>query len=262
MTIHDTFAPVFAAGWEELLTALLPLVLLVFWIIGQLSDAKNKNKAKQPPRQQPPGGPPQAREQAARGPDAIRNQVEEFLRHAGGQGEDAGQQGQPAARAAEARMAPIEGVSEIELVIDEDPPSRRPLSKPLQSIRESADARAAQAPRGRPGQPPLSPTTFDEHESVVEHVTQHISSGRVEMADHLSHLGERVVRADQEFDEKMHERFDHDLGELASRRAERMRQQESVVVRESAAAQIASMLANPEGVRQAVILNEILRRPE
>ena len=56
-----------------------------------------------------------------------------------------------------------------------------------------------------------------KHESVAEHVADHISSSSHTIGDHASHLGQRVVQADEQFDVEIKARFDFAYSDLATR---------------------------------------------
>jgi hypothetical protein len=90
-------------------------------------------------------------------------------------------------------------------------------------------------------------------------VAEQVASRSESLARNASKLGQRIVAEDEQFDVQLKAKFDHSLGRLSESAAT----SEPVLqpVNDTPAGQIAAMLANPEGVRQAVILNEILRRP-
>jgi hypothetical protein len=94
-------------------------------------------------------------------------------------------------------------------------------------------------------------------ESVEQHVRSHIDTSR--LARHAEKLGEQVGLADDVMDARLHKTFDHDVGTLS---------QGSAVVQlpPPAGARRASpfleLMADRKSVRQAIILSEILRRPE
>jgi hypothetical protein len=71
-----------------------------------------------------------------------------------------------------------------------------------------------------------------------------------------------VKKADAQFDVQLHQKFDHELGSLANRGEDSRPVSAASIAALSPAAQIAGMLSSPDGVRQAIVLNEILRRPE
>jgi hypothetical protein len=244
----------------ELLGSIVGLVVLVMWVIRQIVEA-NKQAGppkgqpqpapQQPAQPQPPQGPQRAGQQA----DPLRNQVEEFLRRAGrARGGD-----QPAPR----RVRPA-GASEIEVLIDEDraPPERRPLAEPLRPVE--------QMPAGRPRQMPAAPRkarparepAVSHRETVAEHVAENVTAHSRALGEQTSRLGQRIIEDDHQFDVQLKAKFDHSVGTLTgSDVADAAR---AAAVADDAlrpAAQIATLLASPDGMRQAMILNEILRRP-
>jgi len=172
-----------AMGW---LQALIFLVFVVLWVLGQIADAKRKRALPKPDRKLIP--PPRPADQA----DALREQVEEFLQQ-----------------------------------VDREP----------ELVELEPEVGEVLADDERPA-----------HESVAEHVVEHIGSASSSFKEQTSHLGEG---------------FDHALGSLESRYVARMKKQE-----EQKAAQpdtpvevLAELLASPQKVRQAIVLNEILRPP-
>lgn len=261
-----------AAGfWETVFF----VVVFILWAVGQAMAAKKKPPVK--PRQRQPRPQPQRQPQAAQpqaprqqpkrmvGPmaaggqpapvprgDRLREQVEEFLRRAGQQAEQLGpgpaaQREEPAAAPRKPKVKAAE--QEVEILLDE---GRATPAVPRLSGSRAEDRRR------RPIAAPLTPL---RHGSVAEHVAEHISSASRQIAEHTSHLGEEVALADDKVEARIHHKFDHELGSLGKLHSEREREQMQVH-RNSPAAQIAAMMANPEGVQQAIVLSEILRRPE
>lgn len=269
---------ILADGWEDIIGSLVGLVFLILWVVGQFAGAKKEEKkqiAAQPAERKPaprPGQPrpPEqkaepVRAQGAAAPDPLRNQVEEFLRRAGRQPQAeqprAGQaQPAPAARGRQRPAAARR--DEIEVLVPDQPVARRePLAKPLRPTERPAAA-GRRPPSAQKPRPAAKRRGLRDHESVAEHVTDHISSSARELADHSVLLGQRVVQADEQFDVQLQSKFDHEVGTLGERHAQRMKEEaQKKPVAPTPAAQIAAMLTHPEGVRQAIILNEILRRP-
>jgi hypothetical protein len=243
----------------EVISALVGLGILLLSVIKQIMDA---NKKAQPaaPRPQPAvakaagagGGPPAGGAQA----DPLRNQVEEFLRRAGQppQAAEAKPVGRPERKAA----------NEIEVLIDEMPRERRPLAEPLRPLASTTSAPPSPPPRqtgkvksDRPKSTPRSPKP--RRTSVAEHVAENVAARSRNLAQQASNLGRRIIQEDAQFDEQLKAKFDHAVGTLGS--SATTSAQEPTVAANSPAASIAAMLANPDGVRQAVLINEILRRP-
>jgi hypothetical protein len=219
----------------------------VLWVIQRIAEATKEIKkpeggrpAGPQPAQAAPGRPQPMGQQA----DPLRNQVEEFLRRAGAQ-----QPNQPPQQPR--RQAPP--VQEIEVLLDDDAVAeRRPARVPLrQSDTKPAAAARQQAPR--------RPVTSQKRKTLAERATERAAARAERLSKQTSQLGRRVIAEDQEFDTQLKAKFDHSVGTLAG---QTVASSELVPVETSTPAeQIAAMLANPDGVRQAIVLNEILRRP-
>jgi len=220
------------------------LVVLFFGVMKQLFDSsKEANKKKSattagpqpfPPQPQPaPQRPVQGGGQA----DPLRNQVEEFLRRASKPPEkEPARQPQP----------PRRPNSEIELLVGDDVRKQRtsPAAAAAQAAAAADKKRAARRPSKR--------------QTVAEHVEQQVAARSQSIAQKASNLGQRIVSEDEQFDVQLKAKFDHTVGSLATSASST---DERAPTPTSPAAQIAAMLANPDGVRQAVVINEILRRP-
>jgi hypothetical protein len=82
------------------------------------------------------------------------------------------------------------------------------------------------------------------------------------LGEQTSRLGQRIIDDDQQFDVQLKAKFDHTVGTLTGSDVATAAQAAAAAAAASRpAAQIAALLASPEGMRQAVVLNEILRRP-
>jgi hypothetical protein len=214
------------------------VVALVAWVIRQIVEA-NKQAAPAKP-----------------GPVPLRNQVEEFLRRAGRvpQAEKAG---------ADPRRARPVGTSEIELLVDDEAPrsERGPLAEPLRKQQTSA-APLSQPAKGSRTPRPARKNNLQRRETVAEHVAENVASHSRAVADQASRLGQRIIEDDHQFDVQLKAKFDHTVGTLTGS-AVTAAEQAAAAAADAAtpAAQIAATLANPEGVRQAIVLNEILHRP-
>lgn len=237
-------AALFAADWVDVL---IPVVVFLVWLINQIAGAK---KAAPPVRPQPrPNAPPNPAGQPAApqagGKRGLMDEVEQFLREA----RKAMEQQQQAA-GQRAKPAP--------------PPQPRPAAK-------------SKPPRTKKPQPPatkqvgrLSPTDqpriqsrladrqLDEVRlggSVAQHVQEHLDTSRFdERAGKLSHLRQRV---EQDIGSHVQQVFDHQVGSLAPQAAAPAAAGDAP----NPAAQIAAMLRDPAGMRNAIILQEILSPP-
>ena len=226
--------PLFAAA--DFIQLLIYGIVFLFWVFGQLLGNKKNKKQPRPRPQQPqpvdmaegmpelrrPG--PGNRGPGNRGPgnpgpinqeDALRSEVEDFLRRAQGK-----------------------------------PPKSKPTPQPVRQ-------REPLRPKRKK---PLIPVVAKEKrptlrsEGVAEHVSRHISTQ--DIAAHAQTLGAEVATADDQLESRLHKKFDHEIGHLEHR--ERAVKGPEVDM----AADVAAMLRSPEGMRQLIIANEILRRPE
>ncbi len=127
-----------------------------------------------------------------------------------------------------------------------------------------------------PSKPPRRPLGSQIQESVGEHVDTSRFSRRA------AELGDEVAHADDQLQARLDEKFDHDLGSLASVPGESATAATGDIFEsataatgdifasaktptgklpQTAAAGVAAMLADAQSIRQAIILSEILQRP-
>jgi len=221
------------------------IIVFVLYSIGQLVNAKEQAKKKpaQPRRpQRPPGQAPQGQALAGQKPpaagqnnqeEALRREVEDFLRRA---------QGKPPKRELPARPQSKPKPRKQK--------SRRPTAGQLESSAQLLPSEAAQ-PATHLGQ-----EGHMREEGVAEHVASHLSSKQ--MIEHAKHLGEQVVLSEERLESRLHQKFDHQLGSL-----KQQKKSTAPAARElSAAEEVVELLKKPGGMRQLVIAQEILRRPE
>jgi len=147
-------------------------------------------------------------------------------------------------------------------------------------LRRAAQARPAQGgPRApRPARPVVPPLVADavheqpvEAEIVGEHRRELESTISTDQFDQrTSRLGGEVVREEKQLREQVHGTFDREVSELSkrsskptgSRRKSRSKPRQSAALPETAAAGLAALLSNADSIRQAIVVNEILTRPE
>jgi hypothetical protein len=251
MVIVAFVQPVLAVDIGEVLVG---LVALIFVIIRQLFEANKNagaNRAKPPAIPQPqnpnkaPG--PAAGQQA----DPLRAQVEEFLRRAGRQP----QQNQPRPKSGQA--------SQIEVLLTPVQPEQRTMGQPLRQAEwRQTPASVAAPPQSAAGTERARNAARNKprkRKSVAEHVAEQVTSRAESLSVQASKLGQRIAAEDQQFDTQIKAKFDHAVGTLGGSESTSAEQTQQST--DSPAAQLAAMLANPGGIRQAVLVNEILRRP-
>jgi len=238
---------------------LVGLVALIFVIIRQLLEANKNagvNRVKPPPIPQPqPQNAnkvpvPAAGQQA----DPLRAQVEEFLRRAGRQP----QQNQPRPQS--------RPTSQIEILVNPSQPAeQRTIGQPLRQAEwRQTPASAAAPPQSAAGTERARNAARSgkqrKRKSVAEHVAEQVTSRADSLGAQASRLGQRIATEDQQFETKIKAKFDHTVGTLGGNDSPTAVEQTDLST-DSPAAQLAAMLANPAGIQQAVIVNEILRRP-
>lgn len=105
---------------------------------------------------------------------------------------------------------------------------------------------------------------------VAEHVKKYLDED--EFARREGSLGKEVAQADNEIDQHLRQTFDHRVGQLAAVPGEAAALTVAAESPELAAATdetpsafatgLLDLMANPDSLRQAIVLNEVLRRPE
>jgi hypothetical protein len=238
--------PLFAA---DIIQLIIFLFIVVSSIVAQIAKAMQERKKRLPAKPRPAVPAQPARDKKS----AIEQEIEAFLKKG---------QGKPAAERSNAeRMAAERSKEQRDLRSREQrkPPARRPKT-PVR-----AEARA-----NRPPRPPVPPTLegVAPGESVTSHVQRHVVAGGVGTRD--PRLAESIGQADERIESHLQNVFEHRVGRLGQTdRAERGISQgtdaavwETQTAVNPLAAQVHAMLASPDQVGAAIVLNEILRRPE
>jgi hypothetical protein len=240
-------APILLADLKEVLGALVPLAFLLLWVISQLVEAKKLGKQ--------PGGRKPAAPQPPRGPAPAQP----------GQGRAVGEPCAPLAGPRPQAPPAAAPASEIEVLLDDRPAAaeRGRLAQPLRPLDQRGNQRAGQStPASAPRRMPRRPVASRPGpESVAAHVAEHVDAAARALAERSARLGDRVIQADEQFDVQLKAKFDHRLGTLASERDAGQQERPAAPAADAPARQIAAMLADPAGVRQAIVLSEILNRP-
>ncbi|WP_428307621.1 hypothetical protein [Lacipirellula sp.] len=256
--------PLLLADLADLLRVVMPIIFVVIYGVAHLVGAMQQEKKKREqlaPRPKPepdpfdmgrPAGAPNqpAGDRSRPNPapaakpvtleETLRREVEEFLRRA--QGEQKPKPATAQKRPQQQRQAPPKKSEEPKL---EEVQPRRLVDAP-----GSLTSRAAEsvADTGRKNLPTGA--------AVDAYVTEQMR-GVASIGQHASRLGEEVAQADDRMQAQLQQKFDHRVGTLAP---------VSTAAPKSAAATAArefrELLARPGGMRQVIIANEILRRPE
>jgi hypothetical protein len=111
---------------------------------------------------------------------------------------------------------------------------------------------APQKPAPRP-----EPQRRSPRKSIESLVSADMSTA--DITEHASKLGLEVSHADEKMTAHLQERFQHQLGafQQSQQPTETRRRPKN-----DAAAEIAKLMRSPQGVRQAILVSEILRRPD
>ena len=231
----STMAPLLAADVGDLIQVVLIILFIVVPIVwGALNKFSQKQPQQRPGGRRPAGGAPRgAAAGGAPGGAAaggapgggLEDEIGEFLRRA--------------ARQRQGRAGPAA-----------QPAAAQPAGQQL------VEAQVV-------SQPAIG-------EGIREHVGEHLDAGKFQRR--AGELGGEVAQADEQIEQRLRAKFDHKVGRLAGRRGEtadapkvtQPTEPEDVPAElpSTAAAGLAAMLSNSVGIRQAIVINEILTRPE
>jgi len=229
---------------KQVLTAIVPLVLLVVWIISQVFGQKEAeaNKAK-------PAGNPRPRADEA----GMRDEIERFLREAKQQQQEPQNPEMAAAR----RLKRQQEKQEKE---------RSKQARQNEAARERARAAAAGSQRIYQDPEIIEDVHIVPSPSVSQHVSTYMDSSKFSQS--AAKLGEEVGLSDERLEERLQQTFDHNqsfdhkISNFAGEVGEVERGGAAVRHSVTSAAQISVLLRNPTTFRQVLIMNEILNRPD
>ncbi len=229
----NTLRPVLAAVNGDLLRLLVIIAILVLSGLGQLIGRLKQAK---PPRPGP-GRPQPPKPKVGQPDNPVAKEIDEFLRRVAERSQRKG----------------VEPVAKPRL--PELPAKPKVSALPKTSTEKPVVAEAAaEVPIGR---------------QVTEHVTKYLDEQ--EFARRSAQLGAEVAEIDREVDQHLRQTFDHSLSKLASVPGETaappsVESAEPVQVATAVAVagpeSLLLALAHPDSIRQAIVLNEILHRPE
>jgi hypothetical protein len=252
---RDAFLPILAANfpWQEVIGVIFMILYGLAQLLGGRQQAKRRAQRQRPalPRDEvvlgapPAAGQPQ---QPATIEEALRREVEEFLRRAQGDRPRAPVKPAPTASAPPAR--PQSGKQRRQ----GKPAASQPAQPPVRRIAEPAvplSRKAAEPTGAAPRRTPLG-------SGVTEHVALQTAEVAT-IARHATQLGETVAQADDKLAEHLRDKFVHQVGTLEHRDEAQKVQRTSTA--SPVAKQLFEMLSKPGGAKQLVIASEILRSP-
>jgi hypothetical protein len=167
----------------------------------------------------------------------MARDIEEFLR-----------------RAAERRKQAQQGGSSK----PQRPPARRqPPKQPPPRLTITEDD--VIKPRNKPL--PSSQRPSIGKESVSAHVNRYLDVS--DIVQHVDQLGDVIENADERMEAHLDEVFDHDVGKLSSKKQDSVtdKRPKSRTEENDVAKGILKMLQSPKTVRQAIMVAEVLKRP-
>ena len=220
----SSFPLLLAADWFDVIKALAPLFFILYWVLSNFVGGKKGQQA--PGQRRPVRAPPPAR--------PVNPPV------AGGSLQDEFQEIRRRAEAL-ANQRPNQPPPVVRPTKDETPRRRR---RPLSERPSTAPSVAQAAPEPR----------------KIGHLADALAQREERLATAEIRLT-AIERGDAERERHRHQTFDHRLGQLSdvqTQEAGAPAPQQPV----SPAASIAALMRSAGGVQQAVILGEILNRPE
>lgn len=247
-------APVLAdvGDWAKVIVF---IVIAVIWVIKRVMGIEapgQKPNVRRPeaPRPVKPVAAPVERKR-------IDDEVGEFLRRAAQQraGQQRAGQGQPKEQQADKRHV-AQPVAQAATPIAPAQPARRPLvERPVHA--RTADTRTVDVEA-------VEVEVLEDvyvGRSVADHVQQHLGARPVVQR---GPQGEVVESSVQNMQAHLQQTFDHEVGHLAQRSSAEGTSVATLAPDATlpTANQLRTILGSPQGVGQAILLSEILRRPE
>ncbi|MBA4016617.1 MAG: hypothetical protein C0483_05465 [Pirellula sp.] len=256
------FAPVLLADW---ISTTIWLVVISIGIINQLMGEKKKNAAKRAPPPPADGAKP------APGGKGLLDEVERFLQEARKATEQAqnrppqqqkpvvAPQQPPKQRRTPQQQRDQQQREQQQRAAAKKKQQRASATKPLsqEEPRRDSGPLSARQIGSMPQQLSAEEETF--RGSVSQHVSQHLDTSRfAERAGRLSHIQQSV---DTDISGHVRSVFDHQVGTLSQSGAPRDPNEAVPSESISPLDQIALMLRDPQSMRAAFIMQEILRPP-
>ncbi|MEM7784699.1 MAG: hypothetical protein AAF939_01885 [Planctomycetota bacterium] len=184
----------------------------------------------------------------------MARDIEEFLRKAAERrakqkGNAAPQKAEPQRERPARRLDPvvIEGVE----IIDPQPPQKK-----KQRLQSDIGNRKLGTNRKRKPQPDM------RRESVADHVERYLDTSSI--AQHAEQLGDRIASIHDQVEKEVHQHLDHDISRVDDTPTITDDPSPAIFGKRNAnaAIRLKEMLSNPNDVGNAILLAEILKRPD
>ncbi len=235
------FAPLFAMDLEKIIPIIIFAIVVLSSIVSQFLAKQRQQQGGRRPQRGPmdelqAGGQP-GRPQA-RKPAALEDEIGDFLRRAARGGQQPPQQARPP----QASLPP----------------------RPVQARPKPSRPSRPRAPVPRRAQQPLAAEIVDPARPPVgqglsEQIARDINTA--DIARHAGALGKETSQATAKLEHQIHEKFDHQLGDL-QRQPQATPAEPEATLPITSAAGLSALLSDAESLKQAIILNEILQRPD
>jgi hypothetical protein len=164
------------------------------------------------------------------------------------------------------RVAQMRAQAEAQAKGQQRPAQQQRPAPPPKPPRQQPPARLVPARQEAPPPPPLTAEVVEaELAEQGDRVSRRVSEdlrGTEQIAEHTRHLGEDVDAADEKMVAHLHQVFDHQLGRLKSTGGETALVKAERTSSELSLDQIMRLLRSPGSVRDAIVMSEVLRRPE
>jgi hypothetical protein len=135
-----------------------------------------------------------------------------------------------------------------------EPPGQAPRPAPQRQQPPRRQPPAARPPEG-------DPDLVDAEMVFDVSADEELGIDTTDFAQRAEHLGEEVGLADDQLETHLHERFDHQMGQLRGGLGS-LGSLDDTKTETPPAENIAALLVRPQSLRKAVILSEVLNRPE
>jgi len=266
------------AAWDDLLQGAVPIIFMILYGIAQLlSNREQAQRKMPPPRPRPAVGPAPGQEPPAPATleETLRREIDEFLRRsresvAPPRAEPPAGRARAGDAASGSPAAPVRTQpNAAPSLARRSPAPAGPRTEPTAAGRGFPQPLGQRPPAGLPpaagqraaaGAAAESAAPRGERSTVAEHVAQHLGSGG-SLPQRSAPLAGYVDQSDERMQQHVRERFEHQVGSL-TRDASRPAAASAASSPRPTVAELRKLLAQPEGLRQAFIMSEILRRPD
>ena len=277
------------AALDDILEVVVPIIFMILYFAGQLLAGKKQARQRRQQPAMPPLKDGLGGQDADKPPGvetALRREVDEFLRRARGGEVGDPQAGDPRAGDRQARDRQARNRASRPQPQRHEPQRARKDRKSISrqgrkaAVHGELDRDKARGSReGRQALPPLAtekrpfppaglPSTATQAEpsagnlrsqSVAAHVEANVGRRSRTLGQHAERLADSLEQTDERTQRRIEQKFDHQVGRLQQN--ERTTAQRATTQEGGLAEEIADLLRSPEGMRQLIIANEILKRP-